>query len=154
MPPHIFDSSVWIKLHKETPPVFYVTLWDRLERGISDGEIRSPEEVCTELGQGTDGLEKFLKTKAGLFVPLDAPIQAEVSIVMAECASLSDPDSLRHRADPFVVALAKHYGSSVVSMENPRKDPTGPLKIPDACNHFGLPHLKWFDFLASVGWKI
>ncbi len=151
---HIIDSSVWMKLHRETPPDLYVALWDRIDQGIADGDLRSPEEVCIEVERGTDGLAKLLKSKAGLFVPLEPAFQAEVTTVMTECPSLSDPNSLRNRADPFVVALAKFYGRPVVTMENSRKDSAGPMKIPDACDHFGLQHFKWLDFLRAVGWKV
>ncbi len=89
--------------------------------------------------------------KAGVFVPLDDGLQAEVAVVMAACPDLADEENDRSVSDPFVVALAKHTNGTVVTGEKPRKSPNGRRKIPDACAELHVPCLNWFDFLTEIG---
>jgi hypothetical protein len=145
---------VWIRIGRNHPRDIFVTLWERLEGGIADGSIRSPEEVVHELEQGDDDLAEQLKGAGGLFVPLAQPLQDAVREVMVRCSSLADPASDRNRADPFVVGLARLRGGIVVTEEKPRRADTAPMKIPDACGVFGLPYLNWFGFLRDRGWRL
>jgi len=152
---YVFDSSTWIKVNRETPPDIYKSVWTRIDDAIEHSLIRSPDEVCVELEQGVDGLAKFLKSRNGLFVPLEDELQIALSEVMAECPTLSDPDSPRNNADPFVVALAKIRNATVVSQEKSRKDKkNGRMKIPDACARFKCEHLDWFTYLRAQGWSL
>jgi hypothetical protein len=38
--------------------------------------------------------------------------------------------------------------------ERPRRAQTGPFKIPDACGHYDIACIDWFDFLREVGWSL
>jgi hypothetical protein len=151
---YVFDTSAWITIDRDTPRDIYETVWARIDDAIEKGVIRSPDEVFSELEQGVDDLGRYLKSRAGLFVPLEDDLQVSLSEVMDQCPTLSDPESTRNHADPFVVALAKLHGGNVVSQERSRKHVTGPMKIPDACVHFGCPHFKWLPFLREVGWRL
>ena len=152
---YILDTSVWIHVGRNHPPDIFATLWGHIEDAIARGEIRSPDEVLRELEEGHDTLAPALAGKVGLFVPLDAGLQAAATEVLARCPQLVDPDSTRNRADPFVVALARQLQGTVVTQERPRRGATGRPKIPDACVIMAMnPSMDWFDFLRRAGWRL
>lgn len=154
MPVHVFDASIWIHVGRYHPADIFGNLWSHLDGAIAAEDLRSPDEVLHELERGDDGLADQLRSKNGLFVPLTPALQTAVTQVMRECRGLSDPEAERNRGDPFVVALARQAGGIVVTGERPRRAPDAPMKIPDACNHFGLPYIDWFGYLRSQGWRL
>ena len=151
---YVIDTSVWIHVGRNHPTDIFVSLWTHIDDSIASGLIRSPDEVLRELQQGNDTLAVQLAPKNGLFSPLDANLQASVTEVLARCPTLTDPESDRNRADPFVVALANQNQGIVVTNEKSRRGATGRLKIPDACELLGLRHLDWFGFLREIGWRL
>jgi hypothetical protein len=56
----------------------------------------------------------------------------------------------RGQADPFVVALARVRGATVVTEEHAK--PTAP-KIPDACRRFGIRCINLLEFIREMRWK-
>lgn len=140
MPLYVVDASILIRIGRHHPPDIFKRLWQQLDQAIADGEIRSPEEVLHELEEGTDDLAELLEARDGLFLPLDDALARATEAVQAECP-LTDPAGERSRGDPFVVACAQLNGGTVVSGERPRKAPTAPMKIPDACDHLRIPHV-------------
>jgi hypothetical protein len=92
--------------------------------------------------------------------------QAEAA---AHGALLTDPDSTRHQADEFVVALAlAAEGRDVADLRHrPHADavckvvtyekPAGPgarkAKIPDACRVYGLAWAQWPEVLRTEGYS-
>ena len=151
---YVFDANVWIDLGRHQPPDIYVNLWTQIDASIANGTICSPEEVLVELSAGTDGLDEKLKQREGLFVPLDEDCQHAVQEITDNCDGFVDPESDRDRGDPFVVALARVRGGTVVTKERPRRGPTGRPRIPDACDQFQVPWLHWFNFLKIIGWRL
>jgi len=153
LPLYVVDASIWIRIGRNHPPDIFKRLWQQLDQAIADGHVRSPEEVLHELEQGTDDLAEMLDARDGLFLPLDDPLARATEAVQAACP-LTDPTGERSRGDPFVVACAQLNGGTVVSGEGHRKSPTAPMKIPDACDHLGIPHLDWFGFLRDTHWDL
>ena len=96
----------------------------------------------------------YLGARSGLFVPLDEAQMTAVAEVVRACPGLVDEEAERGRADPFVVALARVRGGTVVTRERPRRASSAPFRIPDACAHFGLACLDWFGLLREVGWQL
>ena len=72
--------------------------------------------------------------------------------ISAHVASLPDlkpaavPDFLSG-ADPWLVAVAKTLGGTVVTHEQPNPDAKKKIFIPDVCNHFGVPYMDTFELL-------
>ncbi|MBK8246690.1 MAG: DUF4411 family protein [Gemmatimonadetes bacterium] len=53
-------------------------------------------------------------------------------------------------ADPFLIARAKALGWSVVTEEVMKPNAA---KIPNVCQHFGIPCTDMKGLLTSLGWK-
>jgi hypothetical protein len=157
VPPYVIDASTWIRLWRNHPPDIFGHLWEQLDASVAAGEVISPEEALRELERGSDDLAETLAGRsglAGLFAPLDEALMAAVSTVLTVLPDLVDENSERNRADPFVVALARLRGGTVVTDERFRRGPTGRPRIPDACAHLGIECLDWFGFLRAVGWRL
>jgi len=151
---YILDTNVWIHIGRHHPPDPFVNFWRQLDDSIASGEIRSPEDVLHEVEAGSDDLASVLKRHSGLFVPLDEATMAAAGEIIDGCEGLVDPEGERNRADPFVVALARSRGGTVVTRERGRRGPTGRPRIPDACRQFGVPWLDWFSFLKAIAWAL
>lgn len=153
-PPYVIDTSIWIHVGRHHPPDIFRSVWQRFDDICAVGDLVSPEEVLHELEHGDDILAAYLRARSGLFVPLDEAQMTAVADVVRACPGLVDEEAERGRADPFVVALARVRGGTVVTGERPRRSSTAPFRIPDACAHYGLPCLDWFGFLREVGWQL
>lgn len=152
--PYVFDTSVWIQIARTHPPDIYRRFWAQLDAAIDGGDVRSPHEVIEEVARGIDGFDRTLRQRAALFVALDQQLQMAVEEVMTRCPGLYDGVGERDRGDPFVVAVGHLLGGTVVTRERPRRAPTSPMKIPDACNQMGVRCLDWFDFLREIRWDL
>jgi uncharacterized protein DUF4411 len=150
---YVVDASIWIRLWRHHPPDIFKRLWGHFDGAIVAGDLRSPEEVLHELGDGEDDLAELLATRDGLFMPLDDALARATEAVQAAC-QLTDPTGERSRGDPFVVACAQLNGATVVSGEMPRRSSAARMKIPDACDHLHIPHVDWFAFLRAMGWDL
>ena len=152
--PYVVDASIWIRIGRNHPPDIFVSLWQKVDATIGAGHLFSPDEVLQELERGEDALAEVLSSRGGLFLPLDDAQMTAVAEVVQACPGLINEEAERGRADPFVVALARVRHGTVVTGERPRRAPTAPFKIPDACGHYGTPWLDWFGFLREVGWQL
>jgi hypothetical protein len=57
----------------------------------------------------------------------------------------------KNRADPFVIALARVRGCTVVTEEHPGS-PDSP-KIPLVCDQLQVPHIRFLDIVRREGWQ-
>lgn len=152
--PYVVDTSIWIRIGRNHPADIFVSLWQQIDAAIAAGDLVSPDEVLHELDRGEDVLAETLRSRPGVFVPLDDSQMTAVAEVVRTCPGLVNEEAERGRADPFVVALARVRHGTVVTEERPRRAPTAPFKIPDACAQFAVPRLDWFGFLREVGWQL
>src|SRR5579872_1120098 len=101
---------------------------------IDDGEIRSPDEVGREIAKKDDGLSEWLKGRADLLVPLDDETQRATAEVLAAFPELVKELSGRNQADPFVVAMGRVRGFTVVTEE--KGGSKARPRITMVCDHF------------------
>jgi hypothetical protein len=87
-----------------------------------------------------------------MFIPIDGPIQGEVSAILAAYERLVDSRKNRSRADPFVIALARLKGCAVVAEEGPTGRPDRP-HIPDVCKGLSIRCIKLVEMFRELGWK-
>ena len=71
-----------------------------------------------ELEKKEDEAFAWAKAQEDLFVPMDDEIQDAVSAILADHPRLLDTRRGRSGADPFVIALAKVRGCTVVTGEH------------------------------------
>lgn len=149
-----FDTSAIIEPWRRThPPDVFVRLWEGLESLIDSGEIVCTDEVLEELGRKDDEISKWAKERPYMFLPIDDAVQAAVTTILstAHFENLVKPGSQRNQADPFVVALAQVKNLTVVTYERAPGSVAKP-RIPDVCNHFGVPCISFVEVIRRQGW--
>lgn len=134
-----FDTSSIIEARvRAYPPDVFASLWNNMSDLIRLKRIACAEEVLRELAAKTDELHRWAKDQEGLFVELDAPQLNEVALIVKQFPTFANPNAAKNRADPFVIALARVKGYTVVTEE--RRGSTDHPRIPRVCDHFNVPH--------------
>ncbi len=86
-----------------------------------------------------------------MFVPTDDAIQLAVQEILRTHRGLVDPARPRLAADPFVIALVRIRGCTVVTQETPTANWMRP-KIPDVCNALGIGCINILQFIRQQAW--
>jgi hypothetical protein len=152
---YCIDTSALLDLKKWYPQDIFETLWRDFEGLVNDGQLVAPKEVLAEIDEGSDphdALRKWAKSHLSMFIDLDDEQIATVKGILQVFPGLADPSSTKHKADPFVIALAKSKGSTVVAQESLKPTPLA-AKIPNACKRFKVEYLRLHDLFYKRGWK-
>jgi hypothetical protein len=123
-----------------------------MDMSARGGEVFIIEEVLRELEKKDDGIHKWVKVRETMVVPIDAEVQKHVVHIMSQYSRLVDSKKNRSVGDPWVIALARARGLTVVTGEKA----TGSLlkpKIPDVCRDLGVPCIEIVDFFRKQGWR-
>jgi hypothetical protein len=126
-------------------------LWEGLDDLISSGDLRATEEVIVELERKEDDLFEWVQARDLLSVPIDAAVQPLVTAILVTHPKLLDTRKNRSGADPFVIALAKQHGCTVVTNERATNSPERP-NIPDVCNAMSIRVINVLDLIREQGW--
>jgi hypothetical protein len=158
-PPYCIDTSAMIAAWVERyMPETFESFWERIDELSRAGVLFAPEEVRLELRR-PDELKKWAADRDGMFVDLaDAAYQAAatdaVDFVRTECGRrglLLRPGDFK--ADPFVVALARTRGATVVHEEKRAREANARPKLPNVCDQFGVKEISLREFILANGWK-
>ena len=150
------DTNVFITAKNVYYPFDLVpAFWSFLDTMVSAGRIASPRLVYDELEGAGDELSQWVRARAssGLFVAPDARVQATFAQIASHVVNTyarPQAELFLKGADPWLIAHAKTYGGTVVTLE--RHDPlTKKTKIPNVCVHFGVNYVNTFDMLRALG---
>ncbi len=151
---YCFDTSAFVDpWRRYYPPDIFPSVWEHIDRCIQGGSILAAHEVRHELEQKDDDLLAYIKKKDGLFVPLDDPQQGYVSNIVNKFPSWVNAESTKNSADPFIIALAKHKRLTVVTYETKAGPGANKVKIPNVCEHYGVPWVPYLKFLKDSGYR-
>jgi predicted nucleic acid-binding protein len=161
-PIYVIDTSALIDLWLTYPHRTFDRLWERFTALAAAGRLIAPEEVKHEISRRDENLKAWAAEADGLFRTPDDGFIACLARVVPECPYLT-PLSRRYAADAWVVALAlqlqeseqgKMFGAPcyVVTHEQKVTQP-GKLKIPDACDHYGLRYIRMVRIFELEGWE-
>lgn len=147
----IDTSSILTGWRHSYPPEVFPGLWDKLNELIQNGELISTEEVLHELEKKDDEVYKWALDRKIMFIEIDDDIQVAVREILQNHKRLLDTRKNRSGADPFVIALAKIRGCTVVTNEQLTNSPDRP-HIPDVCKSFNIPTVSLLDLIKEKGW--
>jgi hypothetical protein len=152
--PFCFDTSAlldaWVRHY---PPDVFPTIWERMDQAARAGEIFVIEEVVTELKRKDDGIYKWVEERESMIVSIETDIQSCLVEIMKKYPRLVDTKKNRSGCDPWVIALARVRGLSVVSAEKASGSLIKP-KIPDVCKDLTVPYVEVVDFFRKQGWRV
>jgi len=153
---YVFDTGPLFILFKNFYRSRFPTLWANFDRLVADGDIVSTREVLREIEDGpVDLVRQWSEDKHAMF---PAPTAAEAAQVAAIYRVPHFQQNIEQQkllkggrcADPFVVARARAEGKTVVTMELLKPNAA---KVPNICQHFGVPCLGLEDFMAAQNWQ-
>ena len=152
---YVFDTSIFIILFTYYYPRRFPTLWNSFNDLVHDGRIISTRENLREINETLSGFQEWVDENTTVFQDINA----------AEGAFVTQIYSVRHfqqnieqqkllkgglNADPFIIAKAAIREASVVTSELHKSNSA---KIPNICEHCGIPCLNLEQFMESEGWS-
>ena len=159
---HCIDTSALIDVRRHYPNGAF-GVWPAIERLIADHRLFAPVQVLDELDQFDDELRPWLKRHRAMFRSATPEVVRTITEMQGAIGPLGDVDRLPEPADPWVVAWSvvenDRLGRGlfpcrcVVVAHEGRRKPGGRRKIPDACDHFGIPYMRVLDVFAAEGWR-
>lgn len=153
------DTSVFMDWQARFYPVdVFVSLQTQLEGLIAAGGAQAVELVREELNSvAPPAVQLWAKSQTGLFVPLDADLQAAGAAIEANYPDLADHRGIHQSADAWVIAFAMARGWMVVSQETSaaeKKNPRQSHYIPDVCRELGVPSISLMGLLRREKWQL
>jgi hypothetical protein len=153
---YVFDNGPFSTLFRNYYRKTFRTLWENFDALVASGSIISTREVLRELEDSADeALRDWAKAHHDLFTTPTAPeglFVAKIYAVAHFQHNIEQQKILKggKMADPFVIAKAAVDGRIVVTME--KLKPNG-AKIPNVCQHFGVPCLSLEEFMEREQWE-
>jgi len=149
---YILDTNIFLTL-KAYYKSRFPTVWGRFDTLAAGKKLFSVREVFNEIKDDTGDVADWVHGHKGIFRdPTEAEFQFVSEIFKHKhFQGLIKPGDInkgRRVADPFVIAAAKIYNSTVVTQE--QFVPNG-AKIPNVCAKFGIPCINMEKFLEKEG---
>ena len=150
------DSGALIHAwHRAYPPKNFASFWGKMEGAIQEGLILASVEVFNEIKKKDDDLSDWCDRRPNsFFVEIDDEVQEHLAHIMGTYPRLVDTVKGRSGGDPFVIALARSYNPSpltVITQEGFGKKNSP--KIPDVCNAEKIPCLNLVEFIQAEDWR-
>lgn len=146
---YIFDSNIFINLHRRQPIDVYPSVWEKIDDLMKKGTIISSREVFDEIVIGDDMLVEWAKQRKEFFVQSEPNIQNRVRIILKDHRALVEGGKKKNNADPFVIALAQEYGGKIVT-EEVRSNSIQAPKIPNICDIYQIECMDFVGFSREM----
>lgn len=148
---YVVDTSSWLQIegHPDENRIL-----DALYNLVEAGKMKSPPEVFKELS-GVGSVTGWLKLNKSAIVEgnrSDLSYFGLVGEITHKFPGMAGARGMKNKADPYVVALAKHLTSNptkgvVVCDESLNRRPN--RKIPTACAQYGVECFGMMDLLRK-----
>lgn len=144
------DTCSFTQLDRSYPVEVFPSVWEKVDKMISDQLVCSVEEVYHEILEQDDALADWVKEKQHIFLSIDGDIQRNVIDILKTHSNLIDLRKNRSGADPFLIAVAMVHECTVVTEEKPSGGRER-SKIPDVCKAYGIECIKLLEMLQREG---
>jgi len=141
--------AAWYERYK---PNRFPKLWEQLDQLITDGRLVSSSLVLRECSkQRSEELHAWLKPREAMFLVPDEGVQGQVDHIVNTYTGLVAAGKEKFQADPFVIALAKVNGHTVITEET---GPTSLSKIPGVCNAMKVECVNLMQLIDEEDWVL
>jgi len=157
----IVDSNFFIQAHRATYPLDVATsYWDKVKQLADAGTIISIDKVKNEIYQNQDDLKEWcINNLPDDFFKDSSNAIEKYTQVIGWAVSRNDhylPQALAEfldagEADAWLVAYALAKSITIVTHEVSQPGRKNKIKIPDACNPFGVSCTNTIDMLRLLG---
>lgn len=107
--------DAWVRWY---PTDIFPSLWERLSQLTGERVIVATEEVLHDLEKKEDGLFDWVKARKNhMVISHDGEIQQVAGHILAQFPKMVDQRTGKSFADPFVIAVARVRGLTVVTGE-------------------------------------
>lgn len=153
---YVFDNSPLSTLFRNYYRGRFPSLWEKFDALVDADRLVSTREVLKEInGSSIEALRDWAKSHGEIF---STPTAEEGALVAQIFAINHFQHNIEQKklykggfnADAFVVGKAGVIDGTVVTMEEHRPNAA---KIPNMCQHFGIPCLSLEAFMESEGWQ-
>lgn len=154
---YLLDANAFITAHRSIYPFdVYPGYWDWLAEALADGTIGSIRRVRDELTSQEDELQLWVEDQVGMSLePDDAVIDSLRRLAVWTTAQDRFLDAAKAEfldvADYFLVGQAMAHGHVLVTLESSQPEGKKKVKIPDACDAFGVEWIKPIEMLRREG---
>lgn len=131
-------------------PRSFPSFWVRMESLIADGRCVISEEVRYEVEDDANDLISWVKAQRNFVVDYDRNQELLVQEIMRKYPALINLRKNKGWADPFVIALAKCYGHTVVTEE--KRGVKTPPRIPFVCQECCVPCINLAEMIEQERW--
>ncbi|QIO55166.1 DUF4411 family protein (plasmid) [Rhizobium leguminosarum bv. trifolii] len=152
---YVFDTSPVSTLFKNYYRSRFPSLWSLFDEMVADGRIVSTREVGREIADGpVEAARSWATDNQHIFtVPVadEGAFVGKIFSVSHFHQNIEQQKLLKggKLADPFVIAKAAVMGFTVVTVEAYKENSA---KLPNICEHFGVPCLDLERFMEEEGW--
>lgn len=148
---YCIDTSSFIESwNRRYPRDIFPSFWTRLADTIDKQLVIAQQLVVEEIANQDDDLHEWVKQQEKLLVSFDEEVQQVASGILAKYPRIVGAHQ-KFGADPFVIALAKQKGLTVVTEEqggNHRKP-----KIPFICQNIDVRCINILEFIREMKWS-
>ena len=141
--------GAWVRLY---PPDVMPGFWKEMERLARTKAVFASIEVLNELKRKDDDVAKWAGQHKNMFVEPEKQVQDEMKMIVSRFPGLSNLDTGKSVADPWVIALAKVHHGVVVTEEEPSQNPGKKPHIPDVCNLLEIECMNVLQFIRAQKW--
>ena len=151
---YVVDNDVLITLMRYHPPdkPAYHAIWDEIESLIKQKNIFSTivvyDDIMKYLGKDHRLKKWAISHKKRFFIPINSEIFRLAQDIAKKFPDLLDKKKLQTGepdADPFLIALAKSEGATIITQE--RKD--HPNRIPMVASHYKVKSIDLYEFFEE-----
>lgn len=153
---YILDNNILIRLANHLPLRSIPSAWGLIERLGDEGRCCIPEAVFAEF-LDEDNKGWFLDRSDKLIMPYSQE-QVNALVDVATLTGFIQHGKVGQDADQPLVALgiaksknAESLIATIVTDERRRKGQETRLRVPDACDHFGLACCNLYDVFEMEG---
>lgn len=153
---YAFDTSAFSTLFRNFYRRRFPSLWGQFDELVDERRIVSTREVFREIDDSSiESLRDWATANRSIFttpVADEGTFVARIYTVPHFQQNIELQKILKggKNADPFIIAKAVVSGATVVTMEVLRPNAS---RIPNICDHFGIPCLTLEGFMEEEGWE-
>jgi hypothetical protein len=159
---YLLDANVLISAHELHYPLQRIPqFWSWLLTMAEAGTIKMPYEIYNEIAISNGELKEWITTpdhskKLKLSAHVDPAVLQKV-IEDGYAPDLNESDLEQIGQDPFLVAYAIPYGTSVTVVTREVSKPSKKRqnrKVPDVCKQFAVDCISDFELFRELDFKI